>query len=92
MWVVPHEDRKDREKDKKVGKKLGCFMVFFTLKEHKLPDNLLLIFTGFWWLVGCGSGASGSSSNHGFLSLVTYFSEITQVLCLMIIVDFHLYD
>ena len=62
-------------------------MVFSTLKNTRLSANLRLIFTRFGYLIGGGSGAEASGTNRRVLSLITYFGEIYQTLCLMIIAD-----
>ena len=64
-------------------------MVFSTLKNTRLSANFRLIFTRFGYLIGGGSGAEASGTNRRVLSLITYFSEIYQTLCLTIIVDYH---
>ena len=64
-------------------------MVFSTLKSTRLSANLRLIFARFGYLISDGSGAETSSSNRRVLSLITYFGEIYQTLCLTIIVDYH---
>ena len=62
-------------------------MVFSTLKNTRLSANLRLIFARFGYLIGGGSGVDASGTNRRVLSLITYFGEIYQTLCLMIIVD-----
>ena len=64
-------------------------MVFSTLKNTRLSANLRLIFARFGYLIGSGSGAEASGTNRRVLSLITYFGEIYQTLCLTIIVDYH---
>ena len=64
------EREKERERKKNRGKKLGCFVVFSTLKNTRLPVNLCQIFVRSWYLIGGGSGVEASSSNNGVL-LVT---------------------
>ena len=63
--------KKEREREKNGGKKLGLFVVFSTLKNTRLPTNLRLIFARFACLIGGGSGAEASSLNRRVLSLVS---------------------
>ena len=60
-------------------------MVFFTLKNTRLPTNLRLIFARFEYLIGSGSGAEASGSNRRVLSLITCLGEIYQTLCLRLL-------
>ena len=79
------EGEKEREREKIWGKKLGYFVVFSTLKNTRLSANLHLIFTRFGYLIGGGSGAEASGTNRRVLSLITYFGEIYQTLCLRLL-------
>ena len=81
---------KKREKDRRFGKRnYDIFMVFFTLKNTRLLANLRLIFARFEYIIGGGLGTETNGSNHIVFSLIIYFGEIYQTLCLMIIANYH---